>query len=66
MTVGVAPGFVVATDPTEMGKLIVYGRQTGATALSVTSGATILGIGPSSLIINIGRTIGPLSVTPSP
>jgi outer membrane protein assembly factor BamB len=66
MTVGVAPGFVVATDPNVMGKLIVYGRQTGATTLSVTSAATILGIGPNSLIINIGRTIGPLAVTPSP
>jgi outer membrane protein assembly factor BamB len=60
--VGVAPGFVLVSDPTGLGRLDVYGRDSGATQLSVTSTAAVLGVGPGSVIINIGRTIGPLTV----
>jgi hypothetical protein len=64
--VGVAPGYVLVSDPTAAGKLDAYGRQSGAALLSVTSNATVLGIGAQSIVINIGRTVGPLSVISGP
>jgi putative pyrroloquinoline-quinone binding quinoprotein len=60
--VGLAPDFVLVADPTDAGKLTVYGRPNGVALLSVTSTATVLGIGTSSVVINIGRTIGPLAI----
>jgi outer membrane protein assembly factor BamB len=63
-TVGVMPDYVVSADPTDAGKITAYGRRTGDALLTVVSGSTVLGAGPSSLIINIGRTLGPLPVLP--
>jgi outer membrane protein assembly factor BamB len=60
--VGVAPGFVLVADPTDAGKLTVYDRHSGVALMSVTSNATILGIGTTSVVVNIGRTIGPIAI----
>ncbi|HEY2791295.1 MAG TPA: PQQ-binding-like beta-propeller repeat protein [Micromonosporaceae bacterium] len=64
--VGVAPDFVLVADPTGEGKLVAYARQSGAALLSVTSTATVLGIGSNLIMIYIGRTIGPLAVGSGP
>jgi hypothetical protein len=65
-SVGVAAGYVVVVDPNDMGSITAYSRQSGAVLISVKSDASVLGFGGTSLLINIGRTIGPLSVTPMP
>lgn len=62
-TIGVAPGYVMVADPSGNGRLAVFGRSSGVTLASVTSTATVLGIGPSSVLVNIGRSIGPIPVS---
>ncbi len=65
-SIGVASGYVVIVDPTEMGTIAIYSRQSGAVLSTVKSDASVLGFGQLSLVINIGRTIGPLAVAPIP
>lgn len=61
-SIGIAPAYVIVADPTGDGRLVAYSRPGGVTLMSVTSNATVLGIGPSSVLINIGRTVGPVPV----
>lgn len=65
-SIGLAAAYVVVVDPAEMGTISISTRQTGTTVSTVKSDASVLGFGPVSLVINIGRTIGPISVSASP
>lgn len=63
--VGVAPGAVLITDPAT-GRLAMLGRESGHPLLDVATGATVLGIGGGSVVIHIGRSLGPLPVATAP
>ena len=65
-SIGIAPQFVLVADPKGPGKLLAYARESGAPLLDVVSGSTVLGIGQDGIVINIGRTLGPLSVGSGP
>ena len=65
-SVGITPDFVLVADPEKAGKLLAYGRRTGQLLLNVVSGSTVLGIGETTIIINIGRSLGPLSIGSGP
>jgi hypothetical protein len=65
-SIGIAPQFVLVADPRGPGKLLAYARSSGQPLLDVVSGSTVLGIGDSEIIVNIGRTLGPLSVGSGP
>jgi outer membrane protein assembly factor BamB len=60
--VGIAPHGVILADPVNE-KLVVLSPSTGAELLDVKSGATILGVGTHQVIVSIGRSLGPLSVS---
>jgi outer membrane protein assembly factor BamB len=64
--VGIAADYVVVADPTQMGSITIYSRQAGVVETTVKSNASVLGFGPASVLLNIGRTIGPLSVASMP
>lgn len=65
-SVGLSPDYVLVADPDGAGKLLAYARRSGQPLLNVVSGATVLGIGADTIIVNIGRSLGPLSVGSGP
>lgn len=59
--VGIGPDGVMIVDPGN-NRLVVTTPQTGVVLVNVESGATILGLGERALIVNIGRSFGPILV----
>ena len=59
--VGIGPDGVMIADPGN-NRLVVTTTTTGAVLVNVASGATILGVGERALIVNIGRSFGPIAV----
>lgn len=58
--IGLSPvAVLVATPAADKPFIYAYDRISSATLLNVRSGATVLGVGPASIIINIGRSIAP-------
>jgi outer membrane protein assembly factor BamB len=62
--VGIGPDGVMIVDPGNS-RLVVTAPRTGAVLVNVESGATILGVGQRALIVNIGRSFGPILVRTS-
>jgi hypothetical protein len=63
--VGITPNAVLIADPANE-KLAALDRVTGTAFVNVESGATVLGAGGSQVIINIGRSFGPLGISAAP
>ena len=63
--VGIIPNAVLIVDPATE-KLAAMARGTALAYTDASSGATVLGVGANQLIINIGRTFGPLSMAGAP
>jgi outer membrane protein assembly factor BamB len=57
--VGIGPGGLMIADP-GTNRLVVTSTDSGAVRVDVQSGATILGVGTHELIVNIGRSFGPV------
>lgn len=61
--VGLSPGLVLVADPTgNRPHIVAYERITGSAHLNLSSSATVLGIGQNLLVINIGRSLGPVTL----
>jgi outer membrane protein assembly factor BamB len=63
--VGITPSTVLVADPANE-KLAAMSRSGSSAYIDVSSGATVLGLGAHQLIINIGRSFGPLFLTGAP
>jgi outer membrane protein assembly factor BamB len=63
--VGITPNAVLIADPSTE-KLAALDRVTGLAFVDVESGATVLGAGGNQVIINIGRSFGPLGISAAP
>ncbi len=61
-TVGIANGAVVLCDPATE-HLTALTPADGSPYFNLKSGATVLGMGPHDVIINIGRSFGPVSMS---
>jgi hypothetical protein len=61
--VGLSPDLVLVADPAgDRPRIVAYERVSGSAHLNLSSSATVLGIGQNTLIINIGRSLGPVTL----
>jgi outer membrane protein assembly factor BamB len=63
--VGIGPDGVMIADPPN-NRLVITTPTTGGVLINAQSGATILGVGPRAVILNVGRSFGPILVPTMP
>ncbi|HKD96552.1 MAG TPA: PQQ-binding-like beta-propeller repeat protein, partial [Micromonosporaceae bacterium] len=62
--IGLAPGLVLVADPAGRNPhIVVYELVSGSAHLNLASSATVLGVGANTLVINIGRSFGPVTLS---